>query len=332
MKLRLGTAIADFAKAGRRWEALLPKVGGAIRPRQKTTVLTEVLAFGTNPGGLRMWVFVPRSVRPHPALVVVLHGCTQAAAGYNYHSGWSQLAEQGGFIVLFAEQQTANNPNLCFNWFVPGDIARGEGELLSIRQMIQSTVASRRVDERRVFITGLSAGAAMANAMLASYPEVFAGGAIIAGLPYGCAGNVMEALSAMKSVPMRSGESWGDGVRSASSHKGPWPIVSVWHGAGDLTVALSNGRAVASQWANVHGLSETDFEDTPYGPDTTRRVWPGKDGRPAVELLTVRRLGHGTPLDPTGRSGPPSGVAGPFMLDAGVSSTLTSARSWGLID
>ncbi|CAH2397085.1 hypothetical protein MES5069_160057 [Mesorhizobium escarrei] len=43
-----------------------------------------------------------------------------AADGYDRGSGWSQLAEQEGFAVLFLEQQRANNANLCFNWFVPG--------------------------------------------------------------------------------------------------------------------------------------------------------------------------------------------------------------------
>lgn len=59
-------------------------------------------------------------------LVVVLHGCTQTAAGYDSGSGWSQLADQEGFALLFPEQQRANNPNLCFNWFVPSDTKRNE--------------------------------------------------------------------------------------------------------------------------------------------------------------------------------------------------------------
>ncbi|TIL83807.1 MAG: PHB depolymerase family esterase, partial [Mesorhizobium sp.] len=110
-------------------------------------------------------------------LVVVLHGCTQTAAGYDDGSGWSQLADQEGFTLLFPEQQRANNPNLCFNWFVPGDTKRNGGEALSIRQMIGAVVVEYGLDRKRIFITGLSAGGAMTSVMLACYPEVFAGGA-----------------------------------------------------------------------------------------------------------------------------------------------------------
>ena len=92
------------------------------------------------------------------------------------------LADLHGFAVLFPEQQRANNANLCFNWFVPEDIRRDSGEALSIRQMIEAMVVAHGLDRSRIFVTGLSAGGAMASAMLATYPEIFAGGAIIAGL------------------------------------------------------------------------------------------------------------------------------------------------------
>src|SRR3984957_15437188 len=147
--------------------------------------LRDFPEFGSNPGSLRARIYVPTSLTKDAPLVVVLHGCTQTAAAYDHGSGWSQLAEREGFALLFPEQQRVNNPNLCFNWFVPGDIRRDGGEALSIGQMIGAVVATYRLDRSRIFVTGLSAGGAMASAMLATYPELFAGGAIIAGLPYG---------------------------------------------------------------------------------------------------------------------------------------------------
>ena len=112
--------------------------------------------------------------------------------------GWSQLAAEQGFAILFPEQRRANNPNLCFNWFVPDDVNRDRGEVLSIRQMIETLVTKHGLDRRRVLITGLSAGGAMAAAMLATYPDVFAAGAIIAGLAYGCASTIPEAFDRMR--------------------------------------------------------------------------------------------------------------------------------------
>ena len=159
--------------------------------------LVEIDGFGTNPGALRMFAFVPEALPRASALVVVLHGCGQTAAGYDFGTGWSTLAKRYGFALLMPEQQASNNANTCFNWFNPGDVARGRGEAASIRQMIARMAADHKIDSRRIYITGLSAGGAMTSVMLAAYPDVFAGGAIIAGLPYGIAGNVREALGGM---------------------------------------------------------------------------------------------------------------------------------------
>ena len=108
------------------------------------------------------------------------------------------MADQHGFALLFPEQQRPNNPHLCFNWFLPNDIRRDSGEALSIRQMVEAMILAHGLDRLRVFVTGLSAGGAMASVMLSAYPDVFAGGAIIAGLPYGCAATIPEAFDRMR--------------------------------------------------------------------------------------------------------------------------------------
>ena len=73
--------------------------------------------FGSNPGQLKAWIYAPERAVSGAPLVVVLHGCTQNAAGYDESAGWSRLAEKHGFVLLYPEQQRSNNPNLCFNWF-----------------------------------------------------------------------------------------------------------------------------------------------------------------------------------------------------------------------
>src|SRR5579862_9920749 len=89
--------------------------------------LVEITNFGANPGDLRMFRYVPGELRPKPALVVVLHGCGQTAAGYDSGAGWSTLAKRYGFALLMPEQQPSNNAQGCFNWFNPEDTARGRG-------------------------------------------------------------------------------------------------------------------------------------------------------------------------------------------------------------
>lgn len=289
--------------------------------------LAPLMEFGTNPGALKGWVQVP-SGSPPTALVVVLHGCTQGAAAYADGAGWSELAERHGFAILCPEQQSANNPNRCFNWFRPEDVGRGSGEALSIRQMVGAVLAAHPIDAARVFVTGLSAGGAMAAAMLATYPDVFAGGAVIAGLPYGAASSIPQALDRMRGVGHPTPEIAVDSVRRASPHASRWPTLSVWHGTDDRTVDGGNGDRLVEQWRRLHELEATpDQIDVVDGQQ--HRVWTDAAGRRAVEDYRIAGLGHGTPLRTRGERS--CGVAGPFLLESGISSTWHIANGWGLL-
>lgn len=178
----------------------------------------------------------------------------------------------------------------------------------------------------RVFITGLSAGAAMSVVMLALYPELFAAGAVIAGMPFRAATTVHGALTAMFEGRSHSAAAWGDLVREASDHSGPWPRLSIWQGDADPVVVPSNAGELLKQWLNVHGLDpEAGHADVVDG--YPHRVWRGSDGTPEIETWTIAGMGHGTPID---TRLPGGGVAGPFMLDVGISSTAHIAGFFGL--
>ncbi|WP_139832376.1 extracellular catalytic domain type 1 short-chain-length polyhydroxyalkanoate depolymerase [Mesorhizobium australicum] len=310
--------------------ARLTALQARLAPQAATSGVSDRLhalaRFGTNPGALAAKFHVPDGIDKGAPLVVVLHGCTQTAAGYDHHSGWSQLADEAGFALLFPEQQRANNPNLCFNWFLPGDARRGSGEALSIREMIETMVATHCLDRNRIFITGLSAGGAMASAMLASYPEVFAGGAIIAGLPYGSATTIPEAFDRMRGHGGPSEENLQRLVQNASTHEGPWPRISIWHGSADPTVAPSNAEALVTQWRGVHALEKRPTRSEASGRHT-RHVWHDAEGLAAIEVNIIAGMAHGTPLGGDGL-----GTPGPFMLDVGISSTREIARVWGIAD
>ena len=318
--------LSELTRMQRRWSALMTNTEAA------TERLAEIDGFGSNPGDLRMLTFVPASLAAGAPLVVVLHGCGQTASGYDAGTGWSELAERHGFALLLPEQRRSNNGHCCFNWFEPGDTARGEGEAASIRQMIARCVADHGLDPRRVFITGLSAGGAMTSVMLATYPEVFAAGAIIAGLPYGAARGVQEALSAMHHCRSLSADAWGDLVRAASPVRDPGdrPRIAIWHGDADQTVTPSNALESAKQWANIHGIAESDgVEDRVEG--VPHRVWRGRDGSIRVELYAVPGLAHGTPITPQADGDHGVGHKMPFILESAISSTWYIAESWGLL-
>jgi feruloyl esterase len=284
--------------------------------------LSEVVDFGPNPGQLKMLVHAPSGLPHDRPLIVVLHGCSQSAEDYARGAGWIDLADRLGLALLCPEQRADNNPNRCFNWFEPADIRRGQGEAASIRSMVDAAAARFGSDRAQIFVTGLSAGGAMTSVMLACYPELFAGGGVIAGLPYGVASGMPQAFAAMFQDQSEPSATLGQKVRQASSHRGPWPRISVWHGGADATVKPSNADAIVRQWLDVHALVPDAAS-----PQGDRQVW-ARDGVALVECHMIPGMGHGTPLASAGPDG--VGRPGPFLLEVGVSSSLELVRFWGL--
>jgi len=289
--LRAATAMA-VARAS------VPATPARIQPLESTRpALVAMTGFGSNPGRLSMLVHLPDDdPAPCRPLVVLLHGCGQAAATFARSSGWLALSDQLGIPLVLPEQADENNQGRCFNWFRPDHTGRGRGEALSIRQMVATAVERFGSDPSRVFIAGLSAGGAMAAALLAAYPDVFAAGAVVAGLPVGAAASVPEALRRMAEAgPDRSPLEWAAQVRQAAppQYRGPWPRLSVWHGAADRVVDPANARLIAAQWASVHGIDQASKESVDLS-GMRRDRW-GAAGRPLVELCSVPDLAHDWP-------------------------------------
>lgn len=169
----------------------------------------------------------------------------------------------------------------------------------------------------------------MANVMLATYPEVFAGGAIIAGLAYGTARDVPQALERMRGHGLPDEENLANLVRRATDHEGPWPVISVWHGSADMTVAPANGRAIVSQWRALHQVDPIPSRRE-SGDGHNREVWTDREGRDCIEFFSMTGMGHGTPIATSGSD--KCGKTGPYVLDKGISSTRQICRFWGLGD
>ena len=317
---RLGDLFWPFRNPERK--APTPRRRGAASP------LVEIADFGSNPGGLRMFAHVPEGLPAGRPLVLVLHGCRQDAESYDRAAGWTALADQRRVAVVYAQQRGANNPRLCFTWFRPSEVTRDRGELMSIRQMVAQASEMAGSDPERIFVTGLSAGGAMTAAMLANYPALFAGGAILAGLPFGAARDATRAFDAMEAAPERSAREWGDLVRKVSPRISRKPAISIWHGTADETVALSNGLALVEQWRDLYRLPKDAFVEKRMKGRRTR-IWPDGDGRALVAFHEIHGMGHGTPVM-AGEGGGYAASAEPFMLEAGFSSTLEIAKEWGL--
>ncbi len=191
--------------------------------------------------------------------------------------GWPKYADLYGFALVFPQTSSANNANSCFNWYRSGD--RGQGEALSIKQMVDYAKTQYGSDPSRVYVTGLSAGGAMTSVMLADYPDVFAGSSIDSGIPAGCATDLSSGLTCEYNPVSKTPQQWGDLVRSASGGwSGPWPRVAVWQGSGELTVNPANATESRDQWTNVRGMGETPSSTTTLTGGTTQDVYNDADG------------------------------------------------------
>jgi poly(hydroxyalkanoate) depolymerase family esterase len=302
-------------------------LAGPARPAAAAS-LVQVSGFGANPGNLSMFSYRPDGVPPGAPLVVVLHGCGQTANEYFTNAGWRTFADRWRFSLVLPQTSSANNASACFNWFEPGDQARGQGEALSVKQMVDYAVANHGVDPARVFVTGLSAGGAMAAVMLAAYPDVFRGGAIIAGIAYKCATGLTGGVLCLSQRQNRAPQQWGDLVRGAfPGYAGARPSVAIWYGSNDFTVATLNADQLRDQWTNVHGIGQTPTASVSLPASTTRDDYTA-GGVPVVQVYRVGGIGHGTPVDP-GSAPDQCGTAGAFFLDS-ICSAFHIGRSWGL--
>jgi poly(hydroxyalkanoate) depolymerase family esterase len=302
---------------------------GALDTSTSTSaLLTEVTGFGTNPGALRMFTYIPAAMPTNAPVVVALHGCQQSATTYG-NAGWNKLADTYKFYVVYPQQQSANNGSLCFNWFAAADNTRNQGEALSIKQMVDKLKATYSVDGSRVFVTGLSAGGAMAAVELATYPDVFAGGAFAAGIAYNCASQ-SSALSCQQGRVNLTAQQWGDFVRNAyPGYTGPRPRVSIWQGASDMTVNAKNMTELMEQWTNVHGADQvSDLAETLR--THAHNVYKNAGGTPVVETYQITGGGHALPVDP-GTNVDQGGTVASYFADYNLFSSYYAAKFWGLV-
>jgi poly(hydroxyalkanoate) depolymerase family esterase len=311
--------------------------------RTASGLLSDVTDFGTNPGELHMRKYVPDDMPADAPVLFAFHACSQIteqpAPYYNayVHAGWTELADEWKFYVVFPAQDSANNGLNCFNWAGeygdPTNLMRGEGENESVRQMLEKMAADHSIDPARVYLAGFSGGGAMVSLMMATWPELFAGGAISAGIPYDCTTTFTQVTTCLSPGIDRTASDWGDRVRSAyPGYSGPYPKVSVWHGANDTTVARRNQTELLEQWTDVHGIDLTpEVSDTIDGHP--HEEYRNAAGQTLVESYTIGGMGHGTPYQPSAGCGstvPVGKQGGSYFFDVGICQSRRIGEYFGL--
>ena len=246
--------------------------------------------FSCEAGALEYRLHVPQGLDTAGApLLVMLHGCTQTPEDFALGTRMNRLAGEQGYVVAWPAQSVERNQNRCWNWFRRGDQQRGQGEPAMLAALTRELVATHRLDARRVYVAGLSAGGAMAAVLASTHPDVYAAIGVHSGLPVGLASNVPSAFAAM-----RSG---GRGVRASASAGDAVPAI-VFHGDSDTTVHPGNGHGVVEQSLGESGATTAGKSSTVQrsaaagGRDATRTVHRTADGRIAAEHWVIHGAGH----------------------------------------
>ncbi|MDV6330853.1 PHB depolymerase family esterase [Asticcacaulis sp. 201] len=240
--------------------------------------------FGQGYTARRYKLYVPsRRAGGQPALVVMLHGCTQSPDDFAIGTGMNDLAERNGFLVLYPEQSAAANMNRCWNWFNDTDQRRDHGEPALLVGMIRHIIGVHAIDPQKVFVAGLSAGGAMAAILGARYPEVFSGVGVHSGLAVGAAHDMTSAFGAMSQGGSQSGVLAG---------VGRVPTI-VFHGDRDGTVNSRNGDQVVAQVVNGRALTRTTTSGQAVsGRGYDQTLYSDPNGTTVVEHWVIHGVGH----------------------------------------
>ena len=256
----------------------------------------------SNAAGARTYkLYIPKTyAKKRMPLIVMLHGCTQNPDDFAAGTRMNELADKHAFLVAYPAQSANANGSNCWNWFKVSDQARDRGEPSLIAGITREVASSYRVDEQRIFVAGLSAGAAMAVILGATYPELFAAVGAHSGMPYGAAVDVPSAFAAMRgsSGPIFSGR--GLKSRTSTPRFAPTraPSTIVFHGDHDTTVNADNGSKIVAQ-AIALGRSQTgclkksvQAHVSANGRECTITIYRDSMMRPCIEQWVLHGAGH----------------------------------------
>ena len=243
----------------------------------------------TNHAGTRPYkLYVPSSYRADGSalpLIVMLHGCTQSPDDFAAGTGMNIVAEEQSLLVAYPGQIQAANQSKCWNWFMASDQRPDQGEPSLIAGITREIISDYRVDPKRVFVAGLSAGGAAAAIMGSTYPDLYAAVGVHSGLACGAAHDLQSALHAMK-----------QGASKVRSGKAPRAIPTiVFHGDRDATVNSRNGDqvlAAAGAGTAIDVEISTEKGVAPAGRNYSRTLHRGRAGKIIFEDWRIHGAGH----------------------------------------
>jgi len=249
-----------------------------------------------NAAGRRVYkLYIPSGYSGAPGqalpLIIMLHGCSQAPDDFAAGTRMNVIAEEQTCLVVYPAQPSDANPGKCWNWFRPGDQRRDQGEPSLIAGVTREVMREYAVDPRRVYIGGLSAGAAAAVVMGATYPDLYAAIGVHSGLACGAANDLTSAFTAMRQGELVA--SFGsDDILPVGSDGSAVPTI-VFHGDRDTTVHPRNGdHVIAQSMRTTNVQSQVQRGRVPGGHAYTRTIHATAGGRAILEHWEIHGAGH----------------------------------------
>ena len=243
----------------------------------------------SNPAGSRAYkLYIPSRYHGQALpLIVMLHGCTQSPDDFAAGTRMNVIAEEQACLVVYPAQPSDANPAKCWNWFRPTDQRRGQGEPSLIAGITRQVMRDYWVDPQRVYIGGLSAGAAAAAVMGATYPDLYAAIGVHSGLACGAANDLPSAFVAMRQGDLAVGNT------SAVLGDGPVVPTIVFHGDRDTTVHPRNSdRVIALSMGTTNTQKMVHRGRAPGGHAYTRTIHANASGQAIFEHWEIHGAGH----------------------------------------
>ena len=201
------------------------------------------------PRGHARWRRVP--------LLVLIHGCRQKAEDIAEGTRITELADELGCLVLLPRQNPRANSWGCWNWFDSASV-KGWGETAIVAAQVRAARRKYRIDRKRVFVAGMSAGGGLAAILGVRQPELIAGVFIHSGVACGAASSGLAALKVLQHGADTDVAAIARDARAKASPRSlPVPLLAV-QGADDDVVAPVNAAQLVRQYLVLNGHPAAD--------------------------------------------------------------------------